>query len=79
MQGNFTEQSVNELALGNHGSVKNHRLCAIGHELVQKGQGVLFISCSLLVQKLLIAKRVLDLPKYLKKMGRYDQIIISYV
>jgi DNA replication protein DnaC len=77
LQGNFTDQAENVLAFGNPGSGKTHLLCAIGHGLIQQGKRVLFISCSLLVQKLLIAKRELDLPKYLKNLGRYDAIIID--
>jgi len=77
LQGNFTEQCENVLAFGNPGGGKTHLLCAIGHELIQMGKRVLFVPCSLFVQKLLIAKRELELPKYLKKLGRYDAIIID--
>jgi DNA replication protein DnaC len=77
IDGSFVERSENLLAFGNPGSGKTHLLCAIGQELVQQGHQVLFTPCSLLVQQLLIAKRDLNLPKILKKLSRYDAIIID--
>jgi len=77
LQGTFTDKHENVLAFGNPGSGKTHLLCAIGHELIQMGKRVLFIQCSLLVQNLLVAKRDLKLSKYLKKLGKYDAIIID--
>jgi len=75
--GSFTDRSENVLAFGNPGSGKTHLLCAIGHELIQKGQRVLFMQCNLLVQNLLIAKRDLELPRLLKRLGKYDALIID--
>ena len=77
LEGRFLDRSVNVLAFGNPGSGKTHLLCGIGHELVEQGRRVLFRPCSLLVQELLIAKRELELPKALKRLGRYDAIIID--
>jgi len=77
LQGDFTDRCENVLAFGNPGSGKTHLLCAIGHELIRKGKQVLFAPCSLLVQSLLVAKRDLKLSKYLKKIGKYDAIIID--
>jgi len=77
LQGDFTDRCENVLAFGNPGSGKTHLLCAIGHELIRKGKQVLFTSCSLLVQNLLVAKRDLRLSQYLKKVGKYDAIIID--
>ena len=62
---------------GNPGSGKTHLLCAIGHELIQQGKCVLFISCGQLVQDLLIGKRDLELTKRLKRLSRFDVIIID--
>jgi DNA replication protein DnaC len=75
--GSFLKRSENVLAFGNPGSGKTHLLCAIGHELIEQGRRVLFISCSQLVQDLLIAKRDLAMSKLLKKLSRYDAIIID--
>jgi len=75
--GVFLNQCENILAFGNPGSGKTHLLCAIGHALIEQGKRVLFISCSQLVQDLLIAKRDLELSKRLKKLSRYDAVIID--
>ena len=77
LEGSFTDRSENVLAFGNPGSGKTHLLCAIGHELIQKGKRVLFIQCNLLVQNLLIAKRDLELPRLLKRLGKYEALIID--
>lgn len=75
--GSFLTRCENILAFGNPGSGKTHLLCAIGHALIEQGKLVLFISCSQLVQDLLIAKRDLALTKYLKKLSRFDAVIID--
>ena len=77
LEGSFTDRSENVLAFGNPGSGKTHLLCAIGHELIQRGRRVLFMQCNLLVQNLLIAKRDLELPRLLKRLGKYDALIID--
>ena len=77
LEGSFTERSENVLAFGNPCSGKTYLLCAIGHELIQKGRRVSFMQCNLFVQNLLIAKRHLELPRLLKRLGMYDAIIID--
>jgi DNA replication protein DnaC len=77
LEGSFVERSENVLAFGNPGSGKTHLLCAIGQELILKGRRVLFTPSSLLVQQLLIAKRDLKLPRVLKRLSRYDALIID--
>lgn len=75
--GSFLDRCENILAFGNPGSGKTHLLCAIGHELVREGKRILFTSCSQLVQDLLIAKKELELTAKLKKLSRFDAIIID--
>ena len=75
--GSFLDRSENILAFGNPGSGKTHLLCAVGQELILKERRVLFKSCSLLVQEMLIAKRDLKLPQYLKRLAKYDALIID--
>ena len=75
--GSFLKRCENVLAFGNPGSGKTHLLCAIGHQLIEQGRRVLFVSCSQLVQDLLIAKRDLEMSKLLKKLSRYDAIIVD--
>lgn len=77
LEGSFLDRNENILAFGNPGSGKTHLLCAIGQELVRQGRRVLFTPCNLLVQELLIAKRDLKLAKVLKKLSRYDALIID--
>jgi len=77
LKGKFLNHCENVLAFGNPGSGKTHLLCAIGQELVKQNRRVLFSTCSTLVQELLIAKRDLNLPKKLKKLSKYDAIIID--
>ena len=77
INGSFLKRSENILAFGNPGSGKTHLLCAIGHALIERGKQVLFISCSQLVQDLLIAKKNLEMTKKLKKLSRFDAVIVD--
>jgi len=76
-EGTFLDRCENVLAFGNPGSGKTHLLCAIGQELIDQGKRILFRPCNLLVQELLIAKRELELARALKRLARYDAIIID--
>ena len=77
LEGSFMDRAENVLAFGNPGSGKTHLLCAISLELVHQGRSVLFTPCNLLVQNLLIAKRDLILSRAIKRLARYDAIIID--
>jgi len=77
LDGSFLDRTENVLAFGNPGSGKTHLVCAIGQELIHTGKRVLYFPCSLLVQNLLIAKRDLALPVFLKKLNKYDALIID--
>lgn len=77
LDGGFVDRRENILAFGNPGSGKTHLLSAIAHELVQQGRRVYFQPCSLLVQELLIAKRDLKLSRVLKKLSRFDVLVID--
>jgi DNA replication protein DnaC len=77
INGSFLNRSENILAFGNPGSGKTHLLCAIGHALIEKGKRVLFITCTQLVQDLLIAKKEIELTKKLKKLSKFDAVIID--
>lgn len=76
-EGFFLEKKENILAFGNPGSGKTHLLCAIGQELIFKGKRIYFIPCYKLVQNLLISKKELMLSKYIKKLSKYDAIIVD--
>jgi len=75
--GSFLDRRENLLLFGKPGSGKSHCLAALGEQLVQRGRSVLFTTCSLLVQQLLIAKRDLQLPRKIKKLARFDALIID--
>jgi DNA replication protein DnaC len=76
-EGGFVERADNVLAFGLPGRGKTHLLCAIGHELVQRGYRVLFVPAFRLVQQLLIAKRDLRLEALLKRLDKFDTVIID--
>jgi len=77
LDGSFVDRKENVLAFGNPGSGKTHLLCGIGQELVRAGRTVYFRSTNLLVQELLLAKRELKLPKVIKKLARYQALILD--
>ena len=76
-EGDFLDRRENVLAFGNPGSGKTHLLCALGHELVRKGRPVYFVPCALLVQRLLRAKAELWLERELKRLDKFDALIID--
>jgi DNA replication protein len=77
LDGGFLQRRENILAFGNPGSGKTHLICALGNALVRQGRCVYFTMCSLLVQELLLAKRNLQLPRMLKKLAKYEALIID--
>ena len=77
LEEDFLSNRENVLVFGNPGSGKTHLLCATGHELVQKEKAVFFCTCSLLVQRLLRAKAELRLEKELKRLDKFDAVIID--
>ena len=77
LEGSFVDRTENILAFGKPGSGKTHLLCAICHELARQGRKVYFTTCDLIVQQLLWAKRDLELDKMLKKLSRFDTIMID--
>lgn len=76
-EGHFADRRENILAFGKPGSGKTHLLCGICHELVRQGRLVYFATCDLLVQELLRAKQELTLDKLLKKLSRYEVLMID--
>lgn len=76
-EGSFVERGDNLLAFGLPGRGKTHLVCAIGHELIQRGHRVLFVATFALVQRLLAAKRDLRLEKELAILERFDAVILD--
>jgi DNA replication protein DnaC len=77
LEGDFLARRENVLVFGNPGSGKTHMLSALGHELVKQGRGVYFTPCVLLVQRLLLAKSELWLERELKRLDKFDALIID--
>lgn len=75
--GDFVDRAENVLAFGLPGRGKTHTVCAIGHELVQRGYKIYFTPAFRLVQRLLIAKRELLLEKQLRQLDSFDVVIID--
>ena len=76
-EGSFLARGDNLLAFGLPGRGKTHLVCAIGHELIQRGYRVLFTPTFALVQRLLAAKRDLRLEKLLATLDSFDAVILD--
>jgi len=77
LDGEFLRRAENVLVFGSPGGGKTHLLCALSHELVEQGRSVYFTTCVLLVQRLLQAKQDLLLEKELKRLDKYEALIID--
>ena len=75
--GSFLDRAENVLAFGNPGTGKTHLLCALGQELVRQGRPVLFAPTFKSVQRLLAAKRDLRLAAELKRLDRFEAILLD--
>jgi DNA replication protein DnaC len=76
-EGAFLGRAENVLVFGLPGRGKTHALCAVGHELVRQGHTVLFLPAYKLVQRLLIAKRELELERAIKRLDRFEAVVID--
>lgn len=78
LDGGFVERAENILAFGLPGRGKTHLLVGIARELIIRHQyKVLFTTTFSLVQQLLVAKRELELESLLKKLDRYDVVLLD--
>jgi len=75
--GRFLDSRENVLIFGRPGSGKSHALCALAEQLVHQGRSILFTTCSLFVQQLLLAKSEFRLPRFLKTLPGYEGLIID--
>lgn len=76
-EGGFVARAENLLAFGLPGRGKTHLCSAIGHELVQRGYKVLFQPTFLLVQRLLVAKKELQLEKALRRLDTFHVVVLD--
>ncbi|MBS0174561.1 MAG: IS21-like element helper ATPase IstB [Nitrospira sp.] len=78
LEGGFVERAENLLVFGLPGRGKTHFLCALGRELIlRRGYAICFTPTFKLVQQLLAAKKDLRLDSALKKLDRFDAIILD--
>jgi DNA replication protein DnaC len=78
LDGGFLDRKENVLVFGNPGSGKSHLLTALAQELVVgKERKMHFTKCALLMQDLLAAKRDLRLSREIKRLSRYEGLIID--
>ena len=73
----FLDKTTNVLLFGNPGTGKSHLVCALGQELVRNRRTVLFTPTFQLVQRLLAAKRDLRLSAELKRLDRFEALILD--
>lgn len=76
-EGGFVERAENVLAFGNPGTGKSHVAAAIGHDLVRRGYQVLFLPTFRLVQRLLAAKKELELESLMRRLDRFDAVVLD--
>ena len=76
-RGDFLDDARNVLCFGLPGTGKTHAACALGHCLVEQGRTVLFAPTYELVQRLLVAKRDLELTRVLRKLDHFDLLILD--
>jgi len=78
LEGTFVQRAENVLAFGLPGRGKTHLVSAIARELViNHNCRVLFTTTFHLVQQMLAAKRDLALEGLLKKMDRFDVVVLD--
>ena len=78
LEGDFLSRKENVLVFGNPGSGKSHLLTALAQELIVVSERRMhFTKSSLLMQDLLAAKRDLRLSREIKRLGRFEGLIID--
>lgn len=75
--GTLADRAENVLAFGNPGTGKTHLMCGIAQELIRNGRSVFFTHAYALVQHLVAAKRDLRLPQEIKRLDRFDAVLID--
>lgn len=77
-EGGFVERSENILMFGLPGVGKSHVAAGLARELVMsRGYAVYFTPTHRLVERLLAAKRDLKIEAYLKKLDRFDVVVLD--
>jgi DNA replication protein DnaC len=75
--GEFVDRADNLLVFGLPGRGKTHFVAAVGHELINIGHSVFFTPTYRLVDSLLRAKRDLFLEHELRRLDRFEVLILD--
>lgn len=75
--GEFVDRAENLLIFGLPGRGKTHFAAAVGHELVNLGRSVFFTPTYRLVDRLLRARRDLELESELRRLDRFELLILD--
>ena len=75
--GEFADRADNLLIFGLPGRGKTHLAAAVGHELVARGRSVLFAPTFRMLDRLLRAKRDLELERELRRLDRFEVLILD--
>ena len=75
--GDFIDRQENLLIFGNPGTGKSHLSIALAREWCLQGRKVLYTTAASLVQDLLVAKAKMNLSHIIKKLDRYEVLIID--
>ena len=75
--GEFVDRAENLLLFGLPGRGKTHFAAAVGYELVNRSRSVLFTPTYRLVDRLLRARRDLELEHELRRLDRFEVLILD--
>lgn len=75
--GDFIDRSENLLIFGNPGTGKSHLSIALAREWCLRGRKCLYITAASLVQELLAAKNKLNLNQAIKRLDKFEVLIID--
>jgi DNA replication protein DnaC len=76
-RGEFVDRADNMLVFGLPGRGKTHFAAAVGFELIQHGRSVLFAPTYKIIDRLLRAKRDLELERELRRLDRFELLILD--
>lgn len=76
-KGECLDNCENILFIGGPGTGKTHLSIALGREWCLRGRRVLYTTAASLVQNLLLSKRDLSLNEFIKRLDKYEALIID--
>jgi DNA replication protein DnaC len=76
-RGEFVDRAENLLVFGLPGRGKTHFVSAVGHALVNRGRSVFFTPTYRVVDRLLRARRDLELESELRRLDRFELLILD--